>query len=341
MKSVDAFPPQRAIHRSAAAIASILVVKPSSLGDVVHTLPAVALIKRRWPAARLRWLINAEWAPLLDENPSVDELLIFPRREFRGVRGWVKILPWALSLRRAARSDVVLDFQGLLRSALLARLCRRNETIGLSDAREGARFFYDTTVDVSRQAHAVDRYVALAGALDIEEGDVLEWPLPRGTAPAGFSADPAFVLLHPFARGASKSLGAREVRMLCRELAPARAVIVGQSDVVLEPLENVVVLLNRTSLSELIWLIRRATFVVSVDSGPMHIAAALTSRLVAIHTWSDPGKVGPYRADAWVCQGGILSRVADLDRPDQHVPIPDMRALAAFVGTQLVTSQNR
>lgn len=339
MKSADDFPPQPAIHRSSAAITSILVVKPSSLGDVVHTLPAVALIKRRWPAARLRWLINAEWAPLLDENSYVDELLIFPRREFRGARGWAKILPWALSLRRAAQSDVVLDFQGLLRSALLARLCRRGEIIGLSDAREGARFFYDTTVDVSQKTHAVDRYVALAGPLDIEKGDVLEWPLPRGTAPAGFSADPAFVLLHPFARGASKSLGVGEVQMLCRELAPARVVIVGQSDAVLEPLENVVELLNRTSLPELIWLIRRATFVISVDSGPLHIAAALTSQLVAVHTWSDPKKVGPYRADAWVCQRGIVSRVADLERPDQHLPIPDMRALAAFVRTQLAASR--
>jgi ADP-heptose:LPS heptosyltransferase len=126
--------------------------------------------------------------------------------------------------------------------------------------------------------------------------------------------------------------------MLCRELAPVRVVIVGQSDAVLEPLENVVELLNRTSLPELIWLIRRATFVISVDSGPAHIAAALTSQLVAVHTWSDPNKVGPYRADAWVCQRGILSRVADLEKPDQHLPIPDMRALAAFVRTQLPAS---
>ena len=66
---------------------SILIIKPSSLGDVVHTLPPVALVKKRWPEARVRWLINPEWAPLLEDNPYVDEAIIFPRQELRGVRG--------------------------------------------------------------------------------------------------------------------------------------------------------------------------------------------------------------------------------------------------------------
>src|SRR5438093_354049 len=109
---------------------SILVIKPSSLGDVVHTLPAVALVKRYWPASRLTWLINPEWAPLLEGNPQVDEIAIFPRGEFRGVAGWAKIPAWVKTIA-AKKADLVLDFQGLLRSALIGRLCRRGEIAGL------------------------------------------------------------------------------------------------------------------------------------------------------------------------------------------------------------------
>ena len=102
----------------------ILVVKPSSLGDVVHTLPAVAAIKAHWPSAHLRWLVNTEWAPLIEGNRHVDEVVVFPRGNFRGVRGLIRIAPWARALRERINADLVLDFQGLLRSALLSKLCR-------------------------------------------------------------------------------------------------------------------------------------------------------------------------------------------------------------------------
>ena len=73
----------------------VLVIKPSSLGDVVHTLPAVALLKRQFPEARLRWLVNPEWAPLLEGNPYIDEVVLFPRSEFRGIGALTRFLPWA------------------------------------------------------------------------------------------------------------------------------------------------------------------------------------------------------------------------------------------------------
>lgn len=319
-------------QRSASAPDSILVIKPSSLGDIVHTLPAVALVKRRWPEAHLRWLINPEWAPLIDGNPHIDEIVIFPRGEFRGLGGLARIPGWA---KRTAqrKADLVLDFQGLLRSALIARLCRGGEILGLSDAREGARFFYDRTADVSGCSHAVDRYLRLVAALGIDTTPPLEWPLPVGTAPAGFSADEPFILLHPFSRGAGKSLSAEDVAAFCRALAPCRVVIAGRTNERVAAIPNVTDLLNRTTLHELIWLIRRAAFVVSVDSGPMHIAAALTPRLVSIHTWSDPAKVGPYRPEAWVWQKQVLTQMRDFGRPDAHRACPDITALATFVGS--------
>ena len=77
-------------------------------------------------------------------------------------------------------------------------------------------------------------------------------------------------------------------------------------------MDHCISLLNQTTLSQLIWLMRRASFVVSVDSGPAHLAAALGRPMLAIHAWSDPRKVGPHRPDAWVWKNGTLTQVRDL-----------------------------
>ena len=314
---------------------TILVLKPSSLGDIVHTLPAIVLIKQRWPQAHLRWLVNPEWAPLLDGNPHVDEVVVFPRSQFRGPAGWARIPAWAKKIA-ARKADLVLDFQGLLRSALIARLCRAADgrIVGLSDAREGARLFYDQVVDVSGKAHAVDRYLALVAALGLNPAPPLAWPLPLGSAPASFDATAPFILFHPCARGAGKSLTATEVAQFVRTLAPRRVVLVGRSAKPVAEAANLTNLLNRTTLPELIWLLRRAAFTVSVDSGPMHIAAALSPRLLAIHTWSDPRVVGPYQPDAWVWKDRALCQMKDFANPSARQPAADIASVARFVAGQ-------
>jgi heptosyltransferase-1 len=121
------------------------------------------------------------------------------------------------------------------------------------------------------------------------------------------------VLLHPFARGQDKSLSNTVIDEFCRSLAPTRVVVVGQSHRRINTPENCVDLTRQTSLLQLIWLIRVARFVVSVESGPMHIAAALTGNLLSIHTWTDPHRIGPYDPDAWVWKHGQLARVGELE----------------------------
>ena len=135
-------------------------------------------------------------------------------------------------------------------------------------------------------------------------------------------------MLHPFSRGKGKSLSVEDVAEFCRAISPVRVVLAGRTEASVPPLANVTDLLNRTTLSELIWLLRRASFVVSVDSGPMHIAAAITPLLVAIHTWSDPAKVGPYNPDAWIWKDGALFQ---MKAPTARQPAADIRALATFI----------
>ena len=311
---------------------SILVVKPSSLGDIVHTLPAVTLVRRAWPDAKLRWVVNTEWTPLLEGNPDIDEIVPFPRRELSG--SFFKQLRWLHATGAAFRSDLILDFQGLLRSALIGRFCRGGTLVGRGDAREGARFFYDQRVPMGKNDHAVDRYLKLVAALGIDTTGPLTWNLPQGTRPAGFILEEPFVVLHPFARGSGKSLSTNEIAEFTKAM-PLPVIIVGRSDVPIKPVGKLLNLLNRTTIPELIWLIRQAHFVVSVDSGPMHIAAALTPNLLSIHTWSDPALVGPYRPEAWVWKDRTLFQMRELRTTPPHAgkptAAPDIASVAAHV----------
>ena len=301
-----------------AAPRSILIIKPSSLGDVVHTLPAAALLRDAFPEADVTWVINPEWAPLLRGNKCINHIHIFPRGELGGLGLATRLLPWLRETGKL-RPEVALDFQGLLRSALIGKLSHPRDFRGMSDAREGATKFYDHVAPVERGAHAVERYLALVENFGVPMRRPLRFPLPTGDALPRFDEDEPFVLLHPFSRGPRKSLSDLAVEEICRALAPYRVVLAGRTKRELPVPENCMNLLNHTSILQLVWLLRRARFTISVDSGPMHIAAALSDRLVSIHTWSDPRRVGPYNPDAWVWKNGALTQVRDLPSTSVHV----------------------
>jgi ADP-heptose:LPS heptosyltransferase len=323
MPSPSAFLP--AIGREPA---SILILKPSSLGDIVHTLPAVDALRKHWPQARLSWLVNPEWAPLLQDNPAVDEVLLFPRQQFRGFFAPARLFTWARHFGTISKADLVLDFQCLFRSALIGQFCKRDAFYGLSDAREGARFFYDATARVSSTQHAVDRYLELVRALHAPIPTTLHWPLPRAHVPATFNTEEPFIALHPFSRGKGKSLSLNDVVALCKALAPARVVLIGRTDLTPPPLPNVENWLNRTSLLELTALLKMARWTISVDSGPMHIAAAVSPNVIALHTWSDPQKVGPYSPSAWVWKNGIFFQMG---RPGATLPMPHLMEIGTWL----------
>src|SRR4051812_2847836 len=303
----------------------ILIIKPSSLGDIVHTLPAVSAIRTAHPNAEITWVINPEWAPLLRGNRDVDHVHIFPRREFRGIGAPTSLLPWLIKTRRL-RPDAAVDFQGLLRSALIGRISGARDFFGASDAREGSRLFYNHVARVARKDHAVDRYLKLAESVDARTPPELRFALPGGDALPRFDPHPPFILLHPFARGRGKSLTSRTVEDFCRACSPIRVVVVGKSKLSLLAPDNCVNLTNHTTLLQLVWLIRAAAFVVSVYSGPTHIAAAVTPNLISIHTWTDPRRVGPYNSEAWIWRRGELRQMREFARGPK---LPRGRAFCA------------
>jgi heptosyltransferase-1 len=294
----------------------------------------VALVRDANPGAAITWVINPEFAPLLRGNPDVDHVHFFPRGELRGLGVPQSLLPW-LKKTHTIQPDVALDFQGLLRSALIAKVSGAKEIYGMSDAREGSRWFYDRVAKVNRRGHAVNRYLKLAECAGATVGETLRWSIPTGDLLPRFDDYPPFILLHPFARGGGKSLSNAVIEELCRAFSPTRVVIVGQSRRKIEPPENCIDLTDQTSLLQLIWLIRGARFVVSVDSGPMHIAAAVNDRLLSIHTWTDPCRVGPYNPNAWIWKHGQLVRAGELEtamirrrgRPFKYNDVPAVAEL--------------
>lgn len=325
-------------------IDKVLVVKPSSLGDIVHTLPSVHLIKKTWPHLQISWLVNAEFSALLEGNPDLADVVTFPRQLFRGLQGRMRFFSWLKEFRLRPAPDAALDFQGLFRSGFIARSSRAPFIVGLSDSREGSRFFHHLRVPVEPEAHAVERYLSIARAFGAE-GEVA-FPLPLGQAPdvADCDFENDYIVLHPFSRGEGKSLTHSQVANFCLRMAPLTVYIVGRYEAahLLTLPENTTNLLNQTTLPELAWLMRRAAYIVSVDSGPMHIAAAITGRLLGLHTWSDPRRVGPWHPDAWVWKAGHLLPCRNLDpvicTTSRAFEDSDIPVLAEFVREQINAS---
>lgn len=305
----------------------ILVVKPSSLGDIVHALPAVEAIHRAAPGARIDWVANTEWVPVLEGIPFLEEVLPFPRKEFRGVSGLLHGKRWIRERLASNDYDLAVDLQGLIRSAMIAKFSKANHIVGLQNAREGAPMFYSRKVEVPHwwSIHAVDRNLMVAEALG---ADVSE---PSFTLPEGESlAEPIpgnAILLHPFSRGAGKSLSETEVQELCERLAPHPVVLAGIAD---KPVSgdwpaNTRDLLGKTTLPQLIHLLRNVLWTISVDSGPMHLASALSENVLSLHTWSNPKMVGPWRAESYIARGPEIVRISDL-APNQFPERRDLKS---------------
>lgn len=317
----------------------ILLVKPSSMGDVIHSLPVVTEIHRQFPEAELRWLIHPAWRSLVEGHPGVSGTVLFPREKFRGPAGWIRSLAWLRTLRDWT-PDLAIDLQGLLRSALFARVSGAPRIVGLSDAREGARLLVGEKAPVRPNDHAVKRYLGVLDLLGISQPALPEFLLPEGKPPMGFETGAPYVVLHPFARGEGKSLGAPLIRGFAKGAAPGRLVVVGRGSLPQEFPPNVEDWTNRTNLLELTAILRGASFIVSSDSGPMHLAAALQpSRTLAVHLWSDPLKVGPCPQESMVWKNGRVARVNELDdsfRPEGRAPSEaEMEALGRMAAKEM------
>ncbi len=302
----------------------ILAVRLGAMGDIIHALPAVAWLKLAHPASHLTWLVEPQWTPLLDGNPFVDRVLALHRESLAGL----------LESRRALSEigcDYAVDFQGLLKSALAASAAHPGRLYGFDAAQireRSAAVFYTDRI-FAHSAHVVDRNLELAAALPAgaaQPAGPACFPLPPG-AQEGDLPSGDFVLASPLAGWASKQWPLDHYRALAaRLLAECGIPLVlngspGASFGHVEPAR-----VHHSSLPGLIHATRRAAAVVGVDSGPLHLAAALSKPGVAIFGPTDPARNGPYGNSLEVLRspsaGTTYKRRASID-PGMQLISPD------------------
>ncbi len=304
----------------------ILVVRLDSMGDIIHALPAVALMRRAWPKCALEWAVHPKWRGLLAGSPADVQPIFVDRRSAASRRE-------AFARLRAQVYDFAIDFQGLIQSAIITRVARRNAVYGLHRTllREWpAAWFYSNPVNTT-EAHVVDRNRALATAAGARPGPV-EFPLPTGRAEGELPE--RFVLAAPLAGWTSKQWPLEYYAALASRLKQEFGL-----PLVLNGAPNAEALLRavegaRVHISGIAGLIdatRRATAVLGLDSGPMHLAAALGKPGVALFGPTDPARNGPYGGSLIVLRDPsartTYQRGTVID-PAMRALTPDMVAIA-------------
>jgi lipopolysaccharide heptosyltransferase I len=302
----------------------ILLVKPSALGDVVQALPVAATLHRRYPNIRLDWLVEEEAAEIVRGHPAVTEVVVSGRRRWlRQLREPARILAALGEMRRFAADlrrrhyDAALDLQGLLKSALYIQGTRAPIRVGFAEGREGASWVLTHRVVAPPQpVHAVERYLALAAAVDatapVREFHIALAPEDTAVARSSLAGCPRpRVVLHPAARWRTKLWEVRRWRELAARLLAEGIGVVLTGSREDEPLAAAITtglepmprsLVGRLGLKPLAAVLRDVDLLISVDSGPMHIAAAMGTPVVGLFGPTDPLRTGPIGA------GSVLRR---------------------------------
>jgi heptosyltransferase-1 len=292
----------------ALAMPGILFIKTSSLGDVVHHMPAVTEARRHLPDASIAWVVEEAFAPLVALHPAVDSVIPVASRRWRSelMQSWTRheIREFARDIR-ALRYDHVIDTQGLVRSALIARFARgRRHGYDWRSAREHiASLFYNVRHKVDRDLHAIARNRQLTGlALGYVPDEQIDYGLDRARL-AKESSGRYAVLLHATSRLDKEWPVERWIAVgAALELRGYDTVLPWGTDRERARSERIAAVLQRASIPErrplddVAALIAGATLVVGVDTGLLHIAAALGVPLVAIFVSSEPGLTGPMGA---------------------------------------------
>ena len=317
----------------------ILVVRLSSMGDVLHALPVAVRLKQALPRLELTWAVHERWSPLLRDNPSIDRVIELPLGRWRAApfRGatWKEVRECRAALRER-RFDAAIDFQGLVKSAAVTFFSRADRVFGFprDEIREPiAASFYSNRVS-SASRHVIEKNLDLAHAVieSLQAGwearggaarDSDLSPLPAGRPEPRLPSED-YVLTSPFAGWKAKEWPVeyfaelaetlhRETGMpLVIDCAPGQE---REARRIVEQAPPGTCRLHPSSVEGLIAATRRARAVVGVDSGPVHLAAALGRPGVAIYGPTDPARNGPYSSSFQVAAGSGRSDKLQARRP--------------------------
>jgi len=321
----------------------ILVVRLSSLGDIVHSLPGVAAVRAVAPGAEIHWLVARVWAPVLAGCPVADRLIYFDRGQARSMVRSVREL-------RAAGYDTAVDFQGLYKSAMLTLFSGAARRVGfhhLSAREPGASIFYNDRVHAGGP-HRVQKNLSLAERLGAPRDAEPQFPFRVNAAAeqsvrerlAACGIDNYWVAL-PGGGWAGKLWPAERCGALCREVERRlglRALIIGGAgeqslaEAAIGAAASAAPIRFPTTLPELMAVLARARFVVGGDTGPVHLAAALGAPVVGLYGPTDPAQTGPYTKEA------VIVRNARPDETSYRFSASPSRAMLSITVEQVIAA---
>ena len=309
------------------SVRSILIVRLGALGDVVHTIPAAAALRAAFPDTRIDWLVEGKHRAILDLVTVIDRIVPI---DTRSVGGWID----AMRRVRLQPYDIAFDFQGLMKSAIFARASGAPRVAGFSiwHLREkGARPFYSETDAAEDDPHVIEKNLHLLRVVGIETATIA-FPLARVPSPAleAVRADVGdrFALINPGAAWPNKRWAAErfgDVAAFLRDVRGLSSVVLwgpGEQSLaqsVVDSSNGAARVAPATEIADLVELSRAASIIVSGDTGPLHIAAAVGTPAVGVYGPTDPHRNGPWdprdvmvsRFDACACHYQRRCRIAD------------------------------
>ena len=295
---------------------NILLIKMSSLGDILHTLPFAAALRELYPNAKISWLVHPQFAGFVPDPPVIDEVIYFDKVKFKKM-GFSEKLTYYSEMKELLHSkhfDLVIDMQGLFKSAVLAAISGCSNRIGYCEMREGSGFISKAITGSHAKDHVIERYLDVARHLGakVESLEDIKFPMPdltKETASVktkltdkGLSGD--YMVIVPGARWKTKEWPVEHYAALAKKIVATGMYVVlagGPDDASkgakikeLSESDMVIDMTGQTSLRELAALIKDCKVYISADTGPLHFAAALKKPLVAMYGPTLADRTGPY-----------------------------------------------
>lgn len=309
-------------------IKRILIIKPSALGDIVHTLPFLAVLKKQFPDAQIDWVVAYGLHRFLEGHPMINRLWIIKKdrwKDFKRIGRTIGELTRLKADLKARQYDVTIDLSGLFRSGVITWFSNAPVKLGFKESDEGSPFFYTHKIHGSMNIHAIDRYLEIAKFMGCRT-DNIEYPF------APFDPDPpilkelpdAFAVMSPSAGKPANRWHADRFGTLAQKL-PLPAVVIAsaaEADIAEEVVKHsggrAISIAGRTGLKDLVAVIAKAGFFICNDTGPMHIAAALNVPVFAIFGPANPVRTGPYGSGHTVIQRDLDCSPCYAKKPCDH-----------------------
>ena len=332
---------------------NILIVKLSAIGDVIHTLPSLAALRRLYPEAHITWVIEDASSDLIAGHPYLDRVIVSHRRQWvrnlkkgRITKPLREIRAFIDDLRRRPY-DLVIDFHGLIKSAAIVLLSSGKRKLGYDSMQELSGLFLNEKIPEDMHKHAVDRYLDFLRYLGADVGKP-EFLIPIGEENINRAGEllqrneidkkDSFVAVSPAALWDTKLWADERFAALSDRISEELKVSVVFTGSERGKLENIQSLMKtpsvnlggKTTLRDLAYLYQRSALLITTDSGPMHIAAAVGTPVIALFGPTDPLRTGPYGKGHLVIRRGLPCSPCFLKKCDSMKCMSDISVDEVF-----------